>query len=252
MNPIDLNRSYLDVLKLHGIKAILFDRVKHAREEQMGYEQFLNLILDDEVRYRKTARIARLIKNAGFRNAASCESVECSPKRNLDKKLLQELSTGRFIQESTNLLISGPTGVGKTFLATAIGNASCRNGFTTLFFRMNALLEKLLIVRAQGTYLNFLKKISAADLVILDDLGIKPLAPQQYQDLYDILDERGDQKSLIITTQLPITNWSEVIADPVTCEAITDRIVARSIQIQIKGDSYRKKIRKELTQTDPS
>jgi DNA replication protein DnaC len=246
MNPIDLTKTNLDVLKLTGIKLALTARLAHARDERLGYEQFLNLVLDDEVLYRKSARIARLIKNAGFRGSASCENIECSASRNLDKTLVMDLSTCQFVREGTNLLISGATGVGKTHLATALGNAACRNGLSVVFFRMNTLLEKLLIVRAQGTYLNFLKKCAAVDLVILDDFGIKPLAPQQYQDLYDILDERSEKKTTIITTQLPVENWSEVIADPVTCEAITDRFVSRALVVQVKGCSYRKKILKKL------
>src|SRR5207244_517019 len=106
------------------------------------------------------ARITRLIRNAGFRGAASCENTECSAKRNLDKKVLLDLSTCRFIQEGANVLVSGATGVGKTHLATALGNSACRNNYSVSFFRMNTLLEKLLVVRAQGTYLNFLKKLT--------------------------------------------------------------------------------------------
>lgn len=249
MNPIALTQSHADSLKLHGITQTLAERLQQAREEQMGYEQFLGLVLEDEVRYRKNARIARLIKSAGFRAAATCENMECSAKRNLDKQLLLDLSTCRFVAEGTNVLISGATGVGKTHLATALGNAACRHGLSVLFLRMNTLLERILLVRAQGTYLNLLKRIAHADLLILDDFGIKPLAPQQYQDLYDIFDERTDQKATILTTQLPVENWAEVIADPVTCEAITDRLVSRSIHIHLKGDSYRKKSRRNL---DPS
>lgn len=249
MTAIDLTQSHLETLKLHGLRQALAERLQQAHEERPGYEQFLGVVLEDEVRYRNNARIARLIKNAGFRATASCESVECSSQRNLDKQLLLDLSTCRFVREGTNVLIAGATGVGKTHLATALGNAACRNGLPVVFLRMNTLLEKLLVVRAQGTYLNLLKRLATADLLILDDFGIKPLAPQQYQDLYDILDERAERKATILTTQLPVENWGEVIADPVTCEAITDRLVSRAIQIHLKGDSYRKKSRREL---DPS
>lgn len=246
MNSIELTENHLATLKLHGIRGSIVDRLRHAREDQLGHEQFLALLLEDEVRYRKNARISRLIRNAGFRGAASCENVECGPRRNLEKRQLQDLSTCRFIREGQNVLIMGATGVGKTHLATALGNAACRNGLSTLFFRMNTLLERLIVVRAQGTYLNFLKKIAAADCVVLDDFGIKPLAPQQYQDLYDILDERAEGRTTVVTTQLPVQNWSEVIGDPVTCEAITDRLATRAIHIVLKGDSYRKKMRKEV------
>ena len=246
MKPIDFTQQHLDTLKLNGIKLNLSERLKQAREEQFSFEQFLNLTLEDEVRYRSNSRIARLIKNAGFRGAASCEGIECSSQRNLDKKTVLELSHCRFVREGSNLLISGATGVGKTHVATALGNAACRNNFSVVFLRMNTLLEKLLIARAQGGYLNFLKKLTLADVLILDDFGIKPLGSQQYQDLYDILDERSEGRSTIITTQLPPENWGEIIGDPVTCEAITDRFISRAILISLKGPSLRGQKKKSL------
>ena len=143
--------------------------------------------------------------------------------------------------DGTNVIIEGPTGVGKTYLASALGHAACRQGYSTLFYRMNALIEQTTLARAKGTYLNLVKRLAGADLLILDDFGIKPLAPQQYQDLYDILDERSEGKATVVTTQLPAENWSEVIDDAVTCEAITDRLASRAVIIQMKGTSYRKK-----------
>lgn len=241
MKPLNLVDQYLVELRLPGIREGLGARLKEARQEQLSYEDFLNLCLYDEDQYRKNSRIKRLLSNAGLRMAASMEALDMVTPRGLDKKLMAELASCRFIQEGNNVLIMGPTGIGKSYLAAALGNAACRNGKTTLSYRMNSLTEKLLLARAGGTYLNLIKKLASADLIILDDFGIKPLTPQQFQDLYDILDERTDQKSCIITSQLPPQNWSEAIADPVICEAITDRIVPRAIKIVMKGDSYRKK-----------
>jgi DNA replication protein DnaC len=246
MNPIDLTQNHLAELRLHGMRLSFANRLREAQNEGLGMEQFLASLLDDEVQYRKNARVARLVKCAGFRSQASCENIDFTAKRNLEKKLVQDLSTSRFIRDGLNVLIAGPCGVGKTHLATAIGNSACRNGYTTIFFRMNTLLEKLVLVRAQGAYLNFIKRVTSADLVVLDDFGIKPLSAQQLQDLYDILDERSEGKATVITTQLPIANWPEVIPDLVTCEAITDRFVSRAIQVMMKGESYRKKILKGL------
>jgi DNA replication protein DnaC len=242
MEPINLIHNHLRELKLKGIILALDARLQEAQKEQFGFPQFLSLCLEDELQYRKQAKVVRLIKTAGFKaQQASCEGIDYAAKRNLDKKLVQDLSTCRFIREGFNVLISGPTGVGKSHLSTAFGNAACRSGFSTLFVRMNTLIEKFTLARAQGTYLNLIKKFSQVDLMIIDDFGIKPLIPQQFQDLYDVLDERYETKSTIITTQLPIENWSEVIGDPVTCEAITDRVVTKSVRIDMKGESYRKK-----------
>ena len=164
---------------------------------------------------------------------------------------IQEVARGNYIDDGKNILILGPTGVGKTHIATAIGHTACRNGRSVLFLRMNTLIERTALSRAQGTWLNYLRKLAAPEVLILDDFGIKPLSPQQFQDLYDVIDERGEEKSIIITSQVPVENWSEVVTDPVVCEAITDRVVHRSQVIQMKGESYRKNRKNNLTQTDP-
>lgn len=218
-------------------------RLKQAHDSALGFEEFLSLVLQDEMDHRRNARIKRLLKTAAFRQPASLESFDMATARGLDKKILADLSGCRFIRDGLNILILGPTGVGKTYLASAIGNAACRGGYSTLFFRMNTLIEQTTLARAKGTYLNLLRRLSVADLVILDDFGIKPLLPQQYQDLYDILDERSEGRSTIVTSQLPVINWSEVIADPVSCEAITDRLASRAINLDMKGESQRLKRR---------
>jgi DNA replication protein DnaC len=246
MNPIDLTQNHLEALRLHGIRLSLANRLREAQNDGQGLEQFLGHLLDDEIQHRKNSRVARLIRTAGFRSQAACENIDFTAKRNLDRKIVQDLSTSRFIRDGLNVLISGPCGVGKTHLATAIGNSACRNGFSTLFFRMNTLLEKLLVVRAQGTYLSFLKRVAGVDCLLLDDFGLKPLAPTQHQDLYDILDERSNGKATIVTTQLPVANWQEAIPDPVTCEAITDRLVSRAIRVELHGESYRKRNLREV------
>jgi len=251
MTTLNTNENYLMELKLHGIRNNLGKRLKDGQDEKLGYEEFLGLCLFDEIEHRRSTKVHRLIYNASFRSTATPEGVDFAAGRSLDKKQVTELSSSRFVKDGHNLLIVGPTGVGKSYLATAIAMAACRNRLSTLFFRMNTLIEKLSLVRAAGTYLNFLKKIATVELIVLDDFGLKPLIPQQYQDFYDILDERIETKSTIVTSQLPEENWSEVIDDPVTCEAITRRIVEKAIRIELKGKPYAKK-GKILTQTDPS
>jgi len=241
METVDQIASQMVTLKLHGMRENFSRRCKQAGDEGLAHEDFIGMLVQDEVEHRKNTRIQRLLKNAAFRQPASVEGVDFSTARGLDKKQIAGLAGGRFIRDGLNIVILGPTGVGKSFLASAIGNAACRGGYTTLFYRMNTLIEQMTLSRVKGTYLNLIKRLAGSDLLILDDFGIKPLMPQQFQDLYDALDERGEAKSTIITSQLPIANWGEVIADPLTCEAITDRIASRAVQIQMKGDSYRRR-----------
>ena len=216
-------------------------RLKQAHTDTLGLEEFLGHLLQDELDFRKNKRLARLLRVAAFKQSASLEAFDLSAPRGIEKREIGDLANCRFIQEGDRIIITGPTGAGKSYLASALGNAACRKGYTTLYFRMNALIEQLALARVKGTYLNMVKRLAGCNLLILDDFGIKPLTPQQYQDLYDILDERGDT-STIVTTQVPIGNWNEIINDPVCCEAITDRLVSRAKHLQLslrKGKSCR-------------
>ena len=235
---------------MKGVSCVLTQRLKEADEQELGYEDFLNVIFEDELLYRENEKVTRLLRRAALQQKACLEAFETKPSRGIDKKLLNDLALIRFVQNGQNIILSGPTGVGKSYLACAIDNNVCRNGFTVQYFRMNTLVEKFRLERAKNTYLNFVKRISTASVLILDDFGIKPLDPHQYQDLYDVIDERGSERSLIITTQLPVSNWSEVIDDPVTCEAITDRITANCLNLKMSGASFRQRKKLRLTKFD--
>lgn len=242
--------NHLAELRLGGIRESISARLSEARKDGLGHDEFLNLLLQDELDFRSQTRVKRLLKRAAFRQQATLEQLDYSIDRSLDKPLLRTLATNGYLLDGTNLVIMGPTGVGKTYLATALGNTACRAGHSTLFYRMNNLIENFQLARAKGTYLNLLKRLAGCELLILDDFGIKPLEPQQYQDLYDVLDERGEEKSIVLTTQLPPENWNEVVGDPVTCEAITDRIQAGAMRIEMRGASYRHNRKRRRSKVD--
>ena len=241
---IKQTENLLEILKMKGVLETLSQRLREAKEQELGYEDFLNVIFEDEKIHRENERVSRLLKKATLQQKASLEAFETKPNRGVDQRTLSDLALMRFVQRGQNIILSGPTGVGKSYLACAIGNNACRHGFSTQFFRMNTLIEKFSLERAKGTYLNFIKRLTSASILILDDFGIKPLTPHQYQDLYDVIDERGPDRCLILTTQLPLKNWNEVIEDLVICEAIMDRVTSQSIKINMSGDSYRQ--RKEV------
>ena len=243
---IKQTQSLLEDLKMKGIMATLSQRLQEAQEQELGYEDFLNLIFEDEKLRRENDKITRLLKKAALQQKASLEAFQTKPHRGVDKKMLNDLALMRFVRNGQNIIISGPTGVGKSYLACAIGNNVCRNGFTAQFYRLNTLIEKFRLERAKGSYLHFIKRLVSVSVLIIDDFGIKPLEPHQYQDLYDVVDERGIDGSTIMTTQLPVANWSEVIEDPVICEAITDRLMSGCIKIRMSGESFRQKNKGEI------
>ena len=241
MKLTNTTEALLTELKLYGLKEALAFRLKELQEQQWSPSEFLNLCLEDERLFRENARLLRRLRQAGFPVMASLENLDFTVPRNLDKTQIRELSTAQFVTQSLNILIAGPTGVGKTHLASALGVAACRQGFATFFFPLNRLLEKLALTRAQGRYLSLLRKLSGVPLLLIDDFGLRVLTPQQMQDIYDIIDGRVESQSTLITTQLPPENWSEVLPDPVLCEAITDRIVQKAVTLEMVGESYRKK-----------
>lgn len=214
--------------------------MKEGQEENWSYTDFLNGLLLDEIRYRAQKSSDGRLRRAKFRTHADFDHFDFSLKRSLTKAQVKELRELTFLKSHQNLLLIGPTGVGKTFLATAIGHQACVEGHSVLFEGMNFLIETIKLHRMSGTFLRLRKRLIDVDLLIIDDLGIKPLEGEMLQDLYDLLEERYLKKSTIITSQLPLTNWKEVITDPVVFEAIVDR-VAHGYKIDITGDSYRKR-----------
>jgi DNA replication protein DnaC len=238
---MEQTKQVLTEMKLYGMLHSLDLRLSESINQGIGCSDFLSLLVTDEKMYRDDRAIKRRIRTAQFRVDANFERFDHSHKRGIQKTQIQDLRLLQFLKEPRNVLILGPTGVGKTYLASAIGNEACRQGYSVLFFGVNHLIEKIIQARSEGTYLRLRDRLIRPNLLILDDLGIKPLPPEMIQDLYDILEERFQSKCTLITSQLPVSNWSEVIPDEVAIEPIVDRIVQGCVQVELQGDSYRKK-----------
>ena len=238
---IEQTKQILSHLKCHGILTSLDLRLAEATSQGWGHTEFLSAIITDEKAHRDNQKTVRRLKAAHFRTDASLERIDVTAKRNLSRTQIQELRELKFVTDPRNVLILGATGVGKTFLATALGNQACRQGFTCLFFGMNFFLEKLSLHRADGSFLKFRDRLIKCDLLILDDLGLKILPQDAIQDLHDVLEERYQSKSTVITTQLPLMNWKEVIEDPLALEGMVDRMIHGAVTLQLEGESYRKK-----------
>ncbi len=240
---IEETKRVMSNLKFYGMLETLDLRLTEASEHGWGHTEMLSSLMTDEKLYRQLKSTERKIKMARFRTDATFERFDHTFKRSLTKIQLKDLMSLNFLRSDQNLLLLGPTGVGKTFLSTAIGHQACSEGFTCQFMGMNLFIEKINMSRAEGTFLKFRDRLIKCDLLILDDIGIRRLSAESIQDLYDILEERYQNKSTVITSQLPLSNWKEVIEDEVALEAIVDRI-RYGIKLEIKGDSYRKKIEK--------
>lgn len=220
---IEQSKQLISQLKLYGMLETLDLRAAEATQNGWGYQEFLSVLLSDEKLDRDNRATKRRLKRARFRIEACEEKIDTTAKRNLTRSQVRELMQLGFIKNPRNVLLHGPTGVGKTYLASAIGNQACRQGYSCIFIGVNELIDRVEIARAEGSWLRYRDQLIKTDCLILDDLGLRALPQVMIPDLHDVLEERYQDKCTIITTQLPLENWSEVIPDDVAREAIVDR-----------------------------
>lgn len=231
----------LEAMRLTGMAAALREQLEMDGLEQMSFEERLGLLIDRESTVRETRRLRSRLKKAKLRQSACIEDIDFSQSRGLDKALIMKLADCQWIAKHHNLIITGPTGVGKSYLACAFGQKACREGFTTAYHRVSRLFEELALAKGDGRYVKLLKSISKTDLLILDDYGLSKLNPEQCHDLLEILEDRYALRSTLVTSQLPINHWHEQIGDPTLADAILDRLVHNAYKIIMKGGSMRKK-----------
>lgn len=207
-------------------------------------DEFLAHLVDAEWDDRYNRRLARLIKNAKFRYRAQIEDVDFSLARGLDKNMFMRFSDCGFVKNKRNIIITGPTGVGKSFILTALGNQACIYGYRTLYFNAQKLFSALKLSKADGSYISQIQKIEKAALLLLDDFGLEKLDTASRLILLEILEDRHGLSSTIITSQFPVSAWHEIIGDPTIADAICDRMVNSSYRIELGGESVRKKFKK--------
>lgn len=246
---LEQTRNQMAEMKFFGMLKSLDLRLQESMSQGWGPSDFLSALVTDEKIYRETTAIQRRIKAASFRTTATFEQLDYTAKRTITKPLVKDLMQMNYIKASPrNILLIGATGVGKTFLATALGNHACRHGHTAIFLGINVFIEKLLMARTDGTYLRLRDRLIKTDLLIIDDIGLRKLQPEIVQDLHDLLEERQD-KCTMITTQLPLKNWKEIIEDELALDTVVDKLQHGSLLLEIEGDSYRKK-KGEKTKVD--
>ena len=239
----------LNTLKLTGMVKALTEQLQMSEVDSLGFEERLGLLVDREATERENRKLATRLKKAKLRQSASIEDLDFRRSRGMDKSLILSLAACTWIAKGVNVLICGPTGVGKSYLACALAHKACLEGYTALYLRLPRLFEELRLAKADGRYGKLMLSYAKTDLLVLDDWGLTPMSDPQRRDLLELMEDRYGLKSTIITSQLPVTAWHEAIGDPTLADAILDRIVHNAHKIELKGESMRKN-RKTLTKVD--
>lgn len=233
--------NMLRQLKLAGMAQAFMEQLEQPPTQDLSFNERFAMLVDRESFHRGNRRITGLLRKAKLRQQACIEEIDYKHSRQLDKSQFLSLVACEFIRKKHNLIITGPTGCGKSYLACAIGNQACRLGLSVQYIRVPRFLEELTIAHADGSYGKLLIQIAKSDLLIFDDFGMAPaLTPQQHRDLFNIVEDRHQLKSTMITSQLPVKHWHDYIGEPTTADAILDRLLENAHRIELKGGSMRK------------
>lgn len=227
-------------MRLHGMQEAYQSSIEISSAEQFTKDELLAYLIDSEWQDRQNRKIERLTNQAKFRYKASLEEIDYNTPRELNKDMLLRLSDCNFIKKKENIIITGPTGVGKSFIASALGHQACRHGYKIYYSNANKLFAKLKSLKADGSYIKEINKIEKQDLLIIDDFGLQPLDNENRQMLMEIIEDRHNKRSTIISAQLPVKNWHEVIGDSAIADAILDRLIHSAHRITLNGESMRK------------
>lgn len=237
------NHSTIEKMKqmrLMGMANTHYTSMQTSNYQDYTTDQYLALLIDQEWEYRHEKKVNNLIKKAKFKCQASIRDINYTHPRNLDRNLFERLCELDFIKKSENIIITGPTGSGKSYLAQALGIYACQMTNKTLYFNTARLMDEIKLTKLQGNYLSFIKNLQNASLLILDDFGLTPLDQEQRKALLDIVEFKYDHSSMIFTSQIPVKDWHGLIGEDTIADAILDRIVYSSHRIELRGETMRK------------
>ena len=232
-------------LGLAGMARAFEELAANTRGAELDHAEWLGLLLDREMADRQDRRLRARLRYARLRHNAAVEDVDYRTARGLDRALFQKLAHGNWIKEQQNLIIVGPSGVGKSWLACALGHKACRDNLSVLYQRIPRLFSDLALARGDGRYARLMRALGGVKLLILDDWGLEPLAAEQRHDLLEIVEDRYGRGATLITSQIPVDRWHDLIGDPTLADAILDRIVHNAHRIQLRGESLRRKTAQE-------
>ena len=238
-------KEKLNSLKLYGMAEGVEEQIRTPFAAELDFAERLSLLVQKEQMVRENRKLNVLLRRAQLRYPeASIEGLHSLTSRGLTKTTILEFAQNEWIRKRRNLIISGPTGVGKSWLACAFGIGACRDGISTMYFRLSRLLNDLGLARADGSYKKLLEKLSRIELLIIDDWGMSPLSDTHRRDILEIVEDRHNVHATIISTQYPVSEWHQLINDPTLADAICDRLVHNAYQLNLKGESMRKVLAK--------
>ena len=226
---------------LAGMARAFEELTANTRGAELDHAEWLGLLLDREMADRQDRQLRARLRYARLRHNAAVEDVDYRTTRGLDRALFQKLALGSWIKEQQNLIIVGPSGVGKSWLACALGHRACRDNLSVLYQRIPRLFSDLALARGDGRYARLMRAIGGVKLLILDDWGLEPLTAEQRHDLLEIVEDRYGRGATLITSQIPVDRWHDLIGDPTLADAILDRVVHNAHRIQLRGESLRRK-----------
>ena len=239
----------LHQLRCTAMATALAEQLGSPQVEALSFEERLGLLVDRELTERHSRQLTNRLRRARLRHAACVEDIDFRQPRGLDKDLVLSLADGRWIRDHLNLLVTGPAGVGKTWISCALTHSACRLGYSASYRRLPRLLTELAIARADGRYAKLLASLAKTSVLVIDDWGVSKLSAENRRDLLEIIEDRHGLRSTIVTSQLPVEKWHAVIGDPTLADAILDRLVHNAYQLNLRGESMRK-TRGPLTQGD--
>ncbi len=231
----------LKELRLKGMLQSWEAMMETRRIHELSFHDGMEILLQAEEEQRRNSRFERLLKNARFRYQASIEEINFDSSRGLDKALITDLATCNYITKGESLLITGATGCGKSFLASALGHQACTHGYTVAYFNTQKFMLRVKMARLEGNILKFFDKLAKTSLFILDDFGLTNMERQHQLDLMEIIEDRHGRSSTIIASQIPVANWYDIISEATIADAILDRLIHTSFRIELKGESLRRK-----------
>lgn len=237
-------------MRLNTMAVAFKEQLEQPSMGNLSFEERIAMIVDSEWMARENRKLTRRLKNAHLRSQATVEDIDYRHSRGLDKSVMRSLINCQWIKNHQNVIITGPTGIGKTYLADALAQKGCREGFTALKYRSTRLMGELEIARGDGSLIRNLNRLAKTDLLFIEDLGLQPMSDMERGTLLEVMEDRYGHKSTLITSQYPITKWHELIGDSTMADAILDRIVHNAHKITLKGESLRK-TKSNLTQTEP-